>query len=490
MRVFKHLLLAIGYGLLGVTVTLLVVYGTVLQNRPELKPWHTIELDEEFTTQKKEIIQSFEEYLKLEERLFRQLRMDVYQDKAEADKNLLNRYFTGSWADPANDARDWNRSFELKKQNPRGGILLVHGLSDSPYSMRALAHLFHAQGYYVLGLRLPGHGTIPAGLVHTSWQDFAAATRLAAQHVRQQIGENKPFYLAGYSTGAALVMEYSLAILEGEALPVADGLILLSPAIGVNPIAALAVYQAKLAVIPGLEKFAWDSILPEYNPYKYQSFAVNAGDQIYRLTRKIEQRVNRLDKGSGVFGIPPVLAFQSVADATVSTKALVKVLFKRLASEGHELVLFDVDRSAHIEPFLAHDPVEDIKQLFAEPQLSFTTTLLTNISPNAQEIYARHRLAGPTRVIGERLDLAWPNDIYSLSHTALPFSPNDPVNGARAPAKQQLVYLGRIDLRGERGLFIVPASELLRLSYNPFYSYIEKRVVDFIRQAESIQEKQ
>jgi alpha-beta hydrolase superfamily lysophospholipase len=489
MRIFKHLLLAIGYGFLGITVTLLVVYGTVLQNRQELKPWHTVELNEEFTTQKKELIQSFEQYLKLEERLFRQVRADVYRNKAEADKNLLNRYFAGSWADPANDERDWNRSFEFKKQNPRGGILLVHGLSDSPYSMRALAQLFHAQGYYVVGLRLPGHGTIPAGLVYASWQDFAAATRLAAQHVRQQIGENKPFYLAGYSTGAALVVDYSLAILEGEALPAADGLILLSPAIGVNPIAVLARYQVNLAVIPGLEKFAWDSILPEYNPYKYQSFAVNAGDQIYRLTRKIEQRINRLDKGYGVSGIPPVLAFQSVADATVSTKALVKVLFKRFASEGHELVLFDVDRSAHIEPFLTYDPVEDIKLLFAEPQLPFTTTLLTNISPESQKIYARRRAAGPARVTGEQLDLAWPNDIYSLSHTALPFSPDDPVNGERPPAKQQLVYLGRIDLRGERGLFIVPASELLRLSYNPFYSYIEKRVLEFIGQTEPVQEK-
>lgn len=490
MQIFKHFLLAVGYGLLGVIVTLLLVYGTVLQNRPDLKPWHTGELDEEFTTQKKELIHSFEEYLKLEERLFRQVRADVYRNKAEADKNLLNRYFTGSWSDPANDERDWNRSFEFNKQNPRGGILLVHGLSDSPYSMRALAQLFHVQGYYVLGLRLPGHGTIPAGLVHTSWQDFAAATRLAAQHVRQQIGENKPFYLAGYSTGAALVMEYSLAILEGEALPVADGLVLVSPAIGVNPIAALARYQAKLAIIPGLEKFAWDSILPEYNPYKYQSFAVNAGDQIYRLTRKIEQRIKRLDQGNGVTGLPPVLAFQSVVDTTVSTRALVQVLFKRLASEGHELVLFDVDRSAHIEPFLAYDPVDDIKQLFDEPQLPFTTTLLTNISPESQKIYARRRAAGPARVTGEQLDLAWPNDIYSLSHIALPFSPDDPVNGARAPVKQQLVYLGRIDLRGERGLFIVPASELLRLSYNPFYSYIEKRILEFIRQAEPVEEKQ
>jgi hypothetical protein len=197
-----------------------------------------------------------------------------------------------------------------------------------------------------------------------------------------------------------------------------------------------------------------------------------------------------LDKGEGVTGMPPILAFQSVVDATVSTKALVKVLFKRLVSEGHELVLFDIDRSAHMEPFLAYDPVDDIKQLFADPQLPFTTTLLTNVSSDSQEIYARHRFAGPSKVAGEQLELIWPDDIYSLSHTALPFSPDDPVNGAKAPQDRKLVYLGRKDLRGERGLFIVPATELLRLSYNPFYSYLEKRVVDFLKQSERTQLKE
>ena len=480
VRFIKHFLFATGYGLLGVFITIVVVYSMYLQNRPELKLWHVFELKDEFTSERAHRVQTFSKYLELEERLFQRLRRDVYQDRDKGSSNLLNRYSEGSLADPANESRDWNRSFELSVENPRGGVLLIHGLSDSPYSMRALAQIFHAQGFYVLGLRLPGHGTVPAGLTTASWLDWAAATRLAAKHVRHRTGKNKPIYIGGYSTGAALSVEYSLAVLEGEPLPAAEGLILLSPAIGVAPVAALAEYQAKLAVIPGLEKLAYDSIQPEYNPYKYQSFAVNAGDQIYRLTREIQKRINRLDEGKGVSGMPPILAFQSVVDATVSTKSLVKVLFKRLAPEGHELVLFDIDRSAHFESFLVYDPVEDIRQLFAEPRLPFATTLLTNIDPDSQEIIARHRFAGPTKVTDEKVDFAWPRGIYSLSHTALPFSPDDPVNGEKALQDRKLVYLGRIDLRGERGLFIVPAAEMLRQRYNPFFSYMEKRIITFI----------
>lgn len=480
MRLVKHFLLATAYGVLGVIITLFVGYIMYLQNRPELKPWHLVDLTEEFTIDRVDQIQTFEAYLKLEERLFSQLRRDVYQHADNGNAGLLNRYYEGSLADPNNDTQDWNRSFELTIENPRGGVLLVHGLSDSPYSMRGMAKTFHQQGFYVVGLRLPGHGTAPAGLTTATWQDFAVVTRLAAKHVRQKIGNSKPFYLGGYSTGAALVVEYSLSALEGEALPEVDGLVLVSPSIGVTGVAALAKYQAKLAVFPGLEKLAWDNIQPEYNPYKYQSFAVNAGDQVYQLTRKIERRINRLDKGKGVSGMPPILAFQSVVDATVSTKALVKVLFKRLAPKGHELVLFDIDRSAHMESFLAYDPVEDIKGLFADPQLPFATTLLTNIDPDSQEIYARHRFAGPTKVTGERLGLARPDEVYSLSHTALPFPSDDPINGEKAPQDRKLVYLGRIDLRGEKGLFIIPASEMMRQRYNPFYSDMENRIITFV----------
>ena len=63
----------------------------------------------------------------------------MYQQNDDPNKNLLNRYFDGSRADPINVLPDWNRSFEVTVDKPRGGVLLVHGLSVSPYSMRALA---------------------------------------------------------------------------------------------------------------------------------------------------------------------------------------------------------------------------------------------------------------------------------------------------------------------------------------------------------------
>jgi hypothetical protein len=45
---------------------------------------------------------------------------------------------------------------------------------------------------------------------------------------------------------------------------------------------------------------------------------------------------------------------------------------------------------------------------------------------------------------------------------------------------EKLLYLGRLDVLGERGLLAVPATDLVRLRYNPFYSYLEVRVDAFL----------
>ena len=58
-------------GLVGAFIILLVVFVLFLESRPDLHVWHLAELDEEFTVSSP--VESFEEYLALEDRLFRQL---------------------------------------------------------------------------------------------------------------------------------------------------------------------------------------------------------------------------------------------------------------------------------------------------------------------------------------------------------------------------------------------------------------------------------
>lgn len=102
----------------------------------------------------------------------------------------------------------------------RGGALLIHGLTDSPYSMRAVADVLRDRGIYSLALRMPGHGTVPSGLVTATWQDWLAAVRMGVRHVRGRIPAGAPLILVGYSNGGALALKYTLDAVEGKGGPV------------------------------------------------------------------------------------------------------------------------------------------------------------------------------------------------------------------------------------------------------------------------------
>jgi len=476
----KHGLLFIIYGLVCSIAAVLIIFISQLQNRPDLRVWHTAELDEEFTVSQTVDIKTLADYQQLEQRLFDQLQEQVYDQIKKEDRRLLNRYNKGSLADPKSYPENWNRTFELSVPAPRGGVLLIHGASDSPYSLRAMGEIFHAMGFWVVGLRLPGHGTVPSGLLNATWQDFAAAIEVAARHIKTSIGDDKPFYMAGYSTGAALAVEYSLGVLAGKDNLLPTGLILLSSAIGVPPIAKFAVWQSRLSMLPGLEKLAWNSIQPEFDPFKYNSFAVNAGDQVYQLTQAITEGINKLDQGKGVENFPKVLAFQSIVDATVTTPALISGLFDRLAPEGHELVLFDVNRYAEVEAVMISNPEATTAALITDRTLPFNLTLITNVSDETNNVTVKRNLANSDVVTSEPLILTWPAGIFSLSHIALPFPPDDPVYGSKAQPDHPGLHLGRVDALGERGLLLISADYLIRLRYNPFFSYIKQRVEEFV----------
>ena len=467
-------------GFMGVFLSAVVLFIYVMDSRDELYPWHTVYLDEEYTVQKQSVVDTFEKYLQLEDRLFEQLQRDIYDLPSSAPNSLLNRFAEKSLANPGHFKKNWNRSFILAPEKPRGGVLLLHGLSDSPYSIRALALSFYKRGYYVVGLRMPGHGTAPSGLVHASWQDMASAVKLAAEHVGKKVGD-KPMYIIGYSMGAAQAVNYSLDALQDETLRRADALVLISPAIGVSGIAGLAVWQSRLAVLVGLDKLAWNSIGPEYDPYKYSSFAVNAGDQMYRLTQEIGRKLTQLDISASTRDFPRTMALMSLADATVSTQAVVTTLFDKLDNTGNELVVFDINRYEQIAIFLKYDPVIEYEALLKRSRLNFDLTFFTNVSP-ATRVLAVHRwsLADKQYEVTPT-DMSWPRNIYSLSHVAMPFPSNDSLYG-NEPEDKTGLHIGLLETRGEKGVLSIQASDMLRLRYNPFYPVMEKKVTGFLQQ--------
>ena len=472
------LLRLLGYGLLGSVIVAITVYIQIIDNRFDLSVWHHVDLDEEFTLESK--VTSFSQYLELEDRLFAQLDELVYASVPRGKRQAVNRYSRGSLSDPGRWPVNWNRSFVLPNDEPVAGVLLLHGLTDSPYSMRALGERLHKAGALVLGLRIPGHGTTPSALVEARWQDMAAAVRLASRHLQTRIGD-KPFYIVGYSNGGALAIEYTLSMLDDASLPQPSGVVLLSPEIGVSGFAALAVWQARLGHLLGIEKLAWNNVLPEYEPFKYGSFPVNAGDLAHRITLHVQKQLTAMQGTGKLEKMPPILAFQSSVDATVTPQALVENLFARLPPANHELVLFDINRNVEVEEILKHDPWIIFEPLLHKDKRGFDLTVVTNENSESRRVIAWRSVNGEDETLKHPYLNEWPEGIYSLSHVALPFPPEDPVYGGPSAGESPGIQLGNIELRGEHGVLQISGTNLLRLRWNPFFNYLQSRTLEFMQ---------
>lgn len=462
---------------LTVLVTILLVFAMQARIRlPDLAAWHRVDLAEEFSVARHGRSMSFADYLQLEDRLFADLRRRVLDDTSAADTFVLGRYNPASL--PARLAADrYNRSYELIPQEIRGAALLVHGLTDSPYAMRRIGEMLHARGFYVLALRLPGHGTVPGALRNVTWQDWYAAVELAARHAAARAGSGQPFVAAGFSTGAALLSLYSVRALEDAALPRPTDLVLLSPAIGISEFAGLTGVVAGLSFIPYFEKAEWLDVLPEYDPYKYNSFAVNAASQIHLLTQELQAALQQAQDGGRLHRMPRVLAFQSLVDDTITAAQVAQGLLLRLPRGEHELVVFDVNRLDRYDGLLAPGPREALDRLRKAPALPFRMTLVTNRSAHTRSVAAFTRAAGTQEVRMDELQLEWPPGVLSLSHVALPFAPDDPVYGLDPAANGPDAYpLGSFAARGEAGALAVPLASLARLRSNPFFEVVRTKV--------------
>ncbi len=454
-----------------------------------LKPWHTEKLDEEFTQQKAEEVQNFAEYLELEDRLFDEMDEKIYAQSDTGPGHAIDRYSPGSAADPGIRKPNWNRSFELTSEQPRGAILLLHGMSDSPYSLQALGHALNQQGYWVVGLRMPGHGTTPAGLRHVSRKDMLAAVSLSMQHLNKQV-QVRPIHIIGYSTGATLALEYTLDAMDEDRPSVPASLVLISPAIGIHPAAGLASFKDSLSGLPGLDNLAYLSIHKEFDPYKYNSFATNASDVVHRLTNSVARRIQARAAEQPDQVLPPVLVFKSTVDATVSTQAVIDRLLIQLGSSQNKLILFDINRQAAAQTrLLIDDPGPLTNQVMSRDDLPFSVTLITNASEETNVMVSRSKQAFSSEISEtHELGMTWPRGVISLSHVALPFPPDDPLYGRTPPENDKELFLGQMAIQGERGLLQLSPDWMLRLRYNPFYDFLEQATIDWIDQTSSVTE--
>jgi len=202
--------------------------------------------------------------------------------------------------------------FELTVPNSKQAILLIHGLTDSPYLFHDLAAFYHSKGFNVRTLLLPGHGTAPEALLDIEYENWQQATRFAITKVLEDFDQ---VYLGGFSTGGALILDNLLSTTQN--LEKLKGVMLWSPA-----------SKAKSSV-------AWAASVADWIPFldyahkgadidfaKYESFPLNAGAQVHSLMNNLKEKLNNAETVPDI----PLLTITSEVDSTIDTSATLNLL--------------------------------------------------------------------------------------------------------------------------------------------------------------------
>jgi alpha-beta hydrolase superfamily lysophospholipase len=476
-KLLKLLKILLGLAVFAVLALIGVRTYDVMRGHP-LSVWHTHVPNDLGAHQIRGL--DWAGYLKAEEALFAEVRAKVVDRIEPEDKQPGNRYFEGSPIYPGRFKTDWNRSYVLAPDGPpAGAVVLLHGLTDSPYSLRHVARLYRERGFVAVAIRLPAHGTVPAALSDVDWEDWSEATRLAVREAKRLAGPGRPLHIVGFSNGGALAMKYALDALDDAKLAKPDRLVLISPMIGITAFARFAGVFGWPAVFPAFANAAWLSIVPEFNPFKYNSFPINGARQSSLLTRVLQEQLTANARANRLAELAPVLTFQSVVDFTVSTRAVITALYQQLPANGSELVLFDINRNAKLSPLLRANMETALERLVPEGPLKYRLTVVANAAPKTSDVVARITEAGATTAAVRPLAEIYPTEVYSLSHVAVPFPMNDALYGMRPDDQADEdfgVNLGSMAARGEVGLLIVTLDTLIRASSNPFFPYMMERI--------------
>ena len=89
--------------------------------------------------------------------------------------------------------------------NAKIGVLLVHGFTGSPASMRPWAEYLNRHGYTVSVPLLPGHGTKVEDLNLVKWQEWPAK---AESELQSLLASCEKVFLIGFSMGGNISLKY------------------------------------------------------------------------------------------------------------------------------------------------------------------------------------------------------------------------------------------------------------------------------------------
>ena len=182
-------------------------------------------------------------------------------------------------------------------------ILMIHGFTGSPASIRPWAESLHRDGFTVLAPRLPGHSRTWQEMNQTRWQDWYAEIDQALSELRRK---HQRIFVAGFSMGGALALR--LAAIRGKEI---EGLILVNPAIHDDRPVMKFVPILKY-FIPSVGGRGTDVAAPNPPRHSYGRTPLHALHSLQKLWRDLSTKLHRVEV--------PLMIGYSINDHVVDPK--------------------------------------------------------------------------------------------------------------------------------------------------------------------------
>ncbi len=210
----------------------------------------------------------------------------------------------------------------------RIGVLLSHGFTGQPASMKPWGETLAAQGYAVEVPRLPGHGTTWQEMNKTTWADWYGEVTRAFEKLS---AENDVVVVGGLSMGAALVLRLA-----------ADHPDRIAGVVVVNPAVATKRLDVKLLpvlkhLVPSFPGIANDIKKPGVEEYGYTKTPLKAAHSMMSAWPPLVADLPKITA--------PVLYFRSTEDHVVDEKSQPLITGK---ISSRDVTVVPLDNSYHV----------------------------------------------------------------------------------------------------------------------------------------------
>ncbi|MCH4158170.1 MAG: alpha/beta fold hydrolase [Acidaminococcaceae bacterium] len=208
------------------------------------------------------------------------------------------------------------------------GVLLVHGYTGTPMELRPLGDYLAAQGFTVLGVRLPGHGSTWQNLEQTTWPEWYAAVVQGVQQLQERC---QNVSVAGLSLGGLL------AVKAAAELPLASVVLMSTPIYVRDWRAPFLKYLQFFIRRIRRHKFQGSELRKKYD-FSYADMPLKPLPSLFALRDLCR------DEYLGQITVP-ALVIQSTAERTVKP-ASAQFIYEHLGSRHKQLLW--LQKSGHV----------------------------------------------------------------------------------------------------------------------------------------------